>query len=737
MMNRIVVVVFLWAGLGLTNLYGQEGDTAKVYQLNEVQVSGADSKVMTEKLPEVSGMHIYAGKKNEVLKLSGMDADLSINNPRQVLGKVPGLYIWENDGSGIQTGVATRGLSPNRSWEFNMKQNGYDMAAEPFGYPEAYFTPPLEAVQQIEVIRGSGSLQYGPQFGGMINYQLKKGDPYKALAIESQQTIGSNGLFNSFQAIGGTKGKLSYYGYMHHRNADGWRENSRYRIENQYISIQYRSGSKFTYSLEWTRSHYISQQPGGLTDSMFNMNHQLSVRSRNWLAAPWNVGALKMEYQINSSSKVNIQIFTTLAARNSVGYTAGIHLKDSIHPVLLQYQPRQLDRDNYRNIGMEAKFLTSFSWHGNKQTFTTGFRLYQGTTLRKQLGIGTSGDEYHMNITPNAQGILWGRNLTFTTNNGALYAEQLLKIGKRFSVVPGIRMELIQSAASGYYNAAAQGQLSTPRRNRFIPLFGAGAEFKLTSQINIYSNLSQAYRPVTYSEMTPSSVLEIVDPNLRDASGYNADLGIRGKWTPYIQFDVSVYYLKYDQRIGTILQNGVPFRTNIGTSVSKGMEGYFEMELLQWWTHTQRLGQLKFFASVSYNDSRYVRWDHPSIVNDPSKTLVQKRVENAPKHMERIGLSYRLKRLSISYQWNSVGEVYTDASNTVKPNISATVGKLEGYRVSDLTGSFHWGEKYQIKAGVNNLMDVKYATRRATGYPGPGLLPANGRTIYISFGAKF
>ncbi|MBK7683159.1 MAG: hypothetical protein IPJ26_12180, partial [Bacteroidetes bacterium] len=44
-----------------------------------------------------------------------INADLSTNTSRQVFGKVPGMSIWENDGSGIQTSVATRGLSPNRS----------------------------------------------------------------------------------------------------------------------------------------------------------------------------------------------------------------------------------------------------------------------------------------------------------------------------------------------------------------------------------------------------------------------------------------------------------------------------------------------------------------------------------------------------------------------------------------------------------------------------------------------
>ena len=79
------------------------------------------------------------------------------------------------------------GLSPNRSWDFNVRQNGYDISADPYGYPEAYYNPQLQAVQRIEIVRGHGALQYGPQFGGMVNYILRNGsDITKKIEFETQ-----------------------------------------------------------------------------------------------------------------------------------------------------------------------------------------------------------------------------------------------------------------------------------------------------------------------------------------------------------------------------------------------------------------------------------------------------------------------------------------------------------------------------------------------------------------------
>ena len=78
-----------------------------------------------------------------------------------------------------------------------------------FGYPENHYTVPLEAIQEVQYVRGSSALQFGPQFGGMMNFVLKKGDSTKPFAIESEQTAGSYNFFNSYNAVGGTAGKIN------------------------------------------------------------------------------------------------------------------------------------------------------------------------------------------------------------------------------------------------------------------------------------------------------------------------------------------------------------------------------------------------------------------------------------------------------------------------------------------------------------------------------------------------
>ena len=99
----------------------------------------------------------------------------STNNAREGYSRISGANIWESDNYGIQLGIGVRGLSPNRSANFNVRQNGYDISADAIGYPESYYTPAFAALDRIEIIRGAASLQFGPQFGGMMNFRFKKG----------------------------------------------------------------------------------------------------------------------------------------------------------------------------------------------------------------------------------------------------------------------------------------------------------------------------------------------------------------------------------------------------------------------------------------------------------------------------------------------------------------------------------------------------------------------------------
>lgn len=707
----------------------------ETYTLNDIQVVASRGVRGNEHLAEIDNYTINATKKNEVIKLDHINANLAMNNSRQIFSRTPGISVWENDGSGIQLSVASRGLSPNRSWEFNVRMNGYDITPDPMGYPEAYYTPPMEVVDRIEIVRGASSLQYGPQFGGLMNFVLRKPDISTRITVESQNTVGSNGLFSTFNYIGGTEGRLSYTAYYQKRFGDGWRDNSYYNTDHAHAELSYAITNKFKIGAEVTYMTYKSQQAGGLTDAQFAQDARQSVRSRNWFSTPWLVPSVSAEYIFSEKTKLSWKAFGVVAERSSVGNVAAITAVDNLS------SSRQVDRDYYNNFGSELRFITDYKFLGMNNTVASGLRYYNGNIDRQQQGKGSTSMDMEFSVEAE-----YPRDLNFNNINKAAYFENIFRFSKRFLMTAGARLENINSIMQGRFSLSnGQANNLTPiTRERSFLLFGGGAEYHLTSQTEFYSNISQAYRPVLISDLTPPATTDVIDENLQDARGYNFDFGYRGKVGNYLNFDIDYFYVNYNNRIGTITQTNASnqryqFRTNLGRSISQGFEGYVEFDPVTAFFKTSKIGYVSIFTSLAYIDATYRDFKTTSVVNGQvvEGNLSGKRVENAPRKINRFGITYNKKGFSMTWQMSDIGKAYADASNTETANSAATTGLIPAYSVQDLSASFKFLKHYNVKAGVNNLTDERYFTRRAGGYPGPGILPADGRTFYLSAGIKF
>jgi Fe(3+) dicitrate transport protein len=744
-MNRITIALLIF--ISSNNLFAQDStkiDSARLHTkyLSDVTVVGRNSRVDILFLPEVLGTQINAGKKNSLIVMDNVQGNVVTNNMRQVMAKVPGIQIWESDPSGIQIGIAARGLSPNRSWEFNIRQNGYDIASDPFGYPEAYYTPQLNSVQRIQVVRGAGSLQYGPQFGGMINFIMKNGsDIHKPFQFETQQTAGSFGLFNTYNAVGGKTNKVNYYTFWDRRNGDGSRPNSNFAVNTGFGSFTWKANNKLNLGIEYTHFNYKSKQPGGLTDSMFAADHLQSIRSRNWFHVQFNILALNLDYTINSKSRINAKIFGVAGDRNSNGFLVTPNVKDTINVSSLQLNNRRVDVDRYRNTGAEIRYLNEYTIGKMKNTVAAGIRYYHGNTNRLQNGKGDTGGDYNFNTLS-----AFATDLDFVTSNTALFAENILHIGKNFILIPGIRYESISNSSTGrlgFNSNGTENKISNEKRIRNFILAGVGAEYHV-GNTELYANWSQSYRPVLFSDLTANPTIDVIDANLKDANGYNLDLGWRGTLKDYLFFDVSGYYLRYNNRIGLITQQRADgtfynLRTNVGNSNSKGVEALIELSPIKALVKKSNFGNIILFTSLAFIDARY---DNFRVVTKQGNSLVEsslknKRIENAPQQIVRTGITYAYKQVTATIQYNFVSNAFSDANNTVAPVATGVNGLIPSYQVVDVTTTYKFNDRFFVKGGLNNLFNEQYFTRRAGGYPGPGILTAEPRNFFLTIGAKF
>ncbi|MEX2567731.1 MAG: TonB-dependent receptor, partial [Cyclobacteriaceae bacterium] len=692
-------------------------------ELNQVTVNGNHSDSYgIRRLSAVEGTAIYEAKKNEVIELSDITANLASNNSRQIYAKVPGLNIYESDGAGLQLGIGARGLDPNRTSHFNVRQNGYDISADALGYPESYYTPSAEGVARIEVVRGAASLQYGTQFGGLLNFVMKEGSKDKELNVVLRNTVGSYGFLNTFSSVGGTSGKWNYYTFFQYKRGDGWRENSAFDSKMAYTAISFKPNNRFKLKLEYTMMDYLARQAGGLTDALFEENPRQSIRSRNWFKVNWNLFATQVDYKINNQLKLNLRNFGLIGGRDALGNLGRIDRIDD-------GQERNLFVDDFRNFGSELRLIYNYRLGKQENAFLIGGRYYKGFTDRKQ-GLGSAGNDADFRF-------LNPRNLEdvdydFPGNNFSLFAENVFNLSDKISLTPGIRVEYIQTAASGYYGGSTLvpdpvtgfARDSTFKvfevldRKRSFVFGGLGLSYKPKENHEFYANFSQNYRSINFNDIRVNNPNLVVDENIQDERGYNFDLGIRGNQNRKFNYDISFFYLKYRDRIGAILQTDPEsfriyrYRTNVADAYSMGLEAFGEMDLFRVLEGNEGY-KLNLFTNISMIDARYQSSDE--------KVLEGNRVELVPPFSIRSGATFGVGAFNMTYQFSFVEQHFTDASNAVRTP-SAVEGIIPAYQVMDLSMSYYY-KSIKLEASVNNLTDNLYFTRRAAGYPGPGIIP--------------
>lgn len=676
-------------------------------------------------MPAIQRTVIFAGKKTEVIVMDSLRANVAQDVERQILGRIPGAHFSETEGAGFPSnGVAFRGLDPTQSVEMNVRQDGVNISADPFGYPETYYTPPSEALERIDVVRGAASLAFGPQFGGMIDYVIRGGQPNTAPQFSSSLSGGSFGLLNSFNSVGGGTDRITYYGFVHGRREDGWRPNSDFRQFAAFGRITYRPTARLTIGGEYTLSRNRIHMAGGLDDSAFAADPRASFRARNWLDSPWNIAALRARYDFSRSSHLESTLSyldgsRALVWRNEDG---GPGAPDLIDPATGGRIPREVEDETFKTLTLESRLGVNHSIGSHLATLSAGVRLSSVAGRRFEGGTGSAGPDFDLRL---AEGT-WETSLRLGTTNAAAFAEELIHVTDRFSLVPGARLEHVRSTIGGY---SAEATSFTPRTYAY-PLIGVGATYITGASTELYGNVSQAYRPILYSAFTPVGSVARIDPALHSSRGVNADFGWRGTLDDVLKFDLGAFYLWYGDRIGTRTgtdqSGGYVEVTNIGDSEHRGIEGYLEIDPFPLLGLPTGAGALDLFSSFGYIDARYV-----------SGEFTGHRVESAPRVLARFGATYGIGRLSNTLQISHTADAFADANNNVQPTADASGGLIPSYTLVDWSLAFRLSHARQLTLGVNNVTDARYFTKRTAEYPGPGILPGIGRSIYLGVRAAF
>lgn len=706
----------------------------EILNLDEIIVEERKNNIQVERLPDVHNTFLIAGKKSEIIEMGGINGNISEKTGRQIFAKIPGVFVYDMDGSGNQINISTRGLDPHRSWEYNIRQNGIITNSDMYGYPASHYSPAMESIERVELVRGSSSLQYGAQFGGMINYITKTPDTTRAFNFETINTGGSYGLFSSYNSIGGKVGKLTYSAYYQKRHSNGYRKNSGSDAESQFVSLIYDVNSALSIKAEMGRSTYIYKIPGPLTDAMFEKDARQSTRSRNYFNPDIYVPSLTIDWKINPSTKLKWTNSGLYGNRNSVVYDAFANVPDTINPATNQYKNRQVDIDNFKSFTSELRLVHQYRIGGTTNFLSAGIQYMHNNLRRRQLGVGTSGSDFNLTVKND----LFGRDLYMKTNNVALFIENLIYITPKFTVSPGFRIENGTTNMTGTINYYKPENLPNRISHRF-PLFGINSQYRISPNQKIYGGFSQAYRPVVFKDIIPGSVLEQVDKNLKDARGYNLELGINGNINSLLTYDITAFQLLYNNRMGTLSMKddsnqAYLLRTNTGNTRTQGIEAYVEYKPFRITNKSGTITELSVFTSTSYFHATYIKGK--AIVDNVNTNIIGNKLEGVPTWISRNGIQLQHKSFFSTLQYSYVSENFSDPLNTVTPSANGTRGKVPSYGIWDLNGTLRIHNNYTLKLGINNLLNKQYYTKRPTMYPGAGIWSSDGRSLIISFGIK-
>jgi Fe(3+) dicitrate transport protein len=696
-------------------------------------------------LPPVEGTRINAGKKTSFVKPEEFPT-FAGNDYREVMATTPGIVVSEEPQSPI-INFGYRGLNSQRSEFMQVLKDGISIKNEQFGFPETHYTPILDAVERIELIRAGAALQFGPQPGGALNFVMKMPRADAPFHFTMKNVFGSYEYYRNYTEMDGTIGPFGYYFYYDHRQQDGFREaNSDYTLNggSPRFVLDVTRDSRFILTIDLYDEEH--GEPGGMRrretvnppNSVF-VEDGFTQTSRFFDRFRLERYYATLEYQkfFSERTQLDIKAFGGYLSRYSNRQRGGgfgtlpsgpDSNTDSI----------QL-REDYTE-GVDARARHDYNLFNDVSTIAGGIYFYHALQDRRD----ERGD------TPGAKsGTL--RNLnTGETWDGAIFAENRFKFG-RLSIVPGMRLEFLNQAADEQLNVSktSNGEpLANQSDFNFVPLFGLGLGYVLVEgepilsaplvaggkgaevknppapvvtgygppRVELYGTVSQAYRPITYGELVPTGASSIVNGNLKEGEALQFEYGVRGKPLPYLNFDVGGFYFTFDDQVGeVILPNGFTSTSNVGDARYIGFEAATELDILSLINSgvPSPYGNLTLYGNVTLLDAEFT--SGPNNGKTPAY---------APEYQVKTGMIYSYKdTFKVSLLGTLVDDEFGDDGDSFE-------GFIPAYNVWDLTAEFRfWKGRVGVFAGIRNLFDESYWGEVRE----EGIMPALPRNYYGGF----
>jgi Fe(3+) dicitrate transport protein len=684
MNSKLAVLVFC--------LFPTLGSANEPAVLDAVRVEASSDKV--RKGGEISGEGIQTAKKITIAPVLNPPPQ---NNYRQALASVPGLLVSEVNNESWAS-LSYRGLGdPHETYNIQMLRNGLSIAADMYGYPAAYYNPPMAAVEAIEFYGTGASLLFGPQPGGALNYRLRSAPARaKAWALRTELSAGSNELLSGYFEASKGWDRSGFLGSYHQRQSKGFREfNSDYRILNPRLEARYKLSDEAVISLDLDHYDGNHGEPGGLarvTQGGFlgiDGDRSRSTLRNDRLEIGRTAATIGWEADWRETGTSIARFWYSDYDRNSYRQAVG---NSNVFGFAATGSTNTIQKHEFRNLGADIRWKKNYSFFDKPQAITVALSALSVDSPFEQ-SVGSTAVAREGTKT---------REIQRDTRAVSLAVENKSSYGA-FSFVPGIRIEHIDQKISEGLNIGASVPLRRATRDDTVILGGLGLSYLLNGKSEFYANLSQGFKPVTFQDAVPLSTGDTISGDIQEGKSLSAEMGWRGEMAS-LSLDASAFMIRYKNQFGRVGRN---FQ-NVGDAEHLGLDIYASYEFVP---------GFEAYLGGLWMDAQFTRG--PNLDRQP---------QYAPKVSARPGVRYRCsKGTSLDLQGQYLVRHFGDDGNTANFEIpSYAVWDLSGEVVpSDLLSlGGHWPS---IRFGVQNLLDRKYWARVRSN----GIEPGSPRTFHL------
>lgn len=667
---------------------------APTFRVPELTVIG-DARESLHRIPG-SATVIGRAEIRNLVRLSG----------NEVLRAVPGVHVVEEEGIGMRANIGIRGLDPGRSRTVLILEDGVPVALAPYGEPEMYYTPPVDRMERIEVVKGSGSILFGPQtIGGVINYVTPA--PPATPQASAELRGGSGGLGHLDARAGGQWGRLGTHVGLLHKRASDLRGLS-YDVTDVTgkAAFSLSRDSDLTLKLsaydEESNSTYV-----GLTEAMYRANpDRPNLAQDDRLDVSRYAASLIHEQRFAPSLVLQTTAYGTNTVRN--WNREDFSLQDGELVFRGSFGSRNR---SFVFGGVEPRLRWDHGLFNTRSELDVGFRVHHERAEEQRVDRETLESEGEL------------RNEEIRTGLAVSgFVQNRLRLTPTVELTPGVRVESFSHDRRILLSGGTETDVrSGDRLFEVIP--GIGLAWQIGDDGSVFAGAHRGFAPPRTKDamLYVADVDDVVSLELDAERSWNYELGMRSAVAPGVHLESTLFLLDFSNQIipsaqwaGSVSDAVI---ANQGKTRHAGLETALALDIGSWLAAP---GRIRGSASYTFVRANFTGDRH----GDAEQLVVNgNRLPYAPEHTLAAMLAVEpVEGWTTTLEGFFVSEQFADNFETVEPTADGRVGLIPGYDVWNLTTQWEVPRTGLTAFGsVKNVLDAQYiASRRPQGIK-PGL----------------